>query len=240
MTCPSLFPAGQAVGEADTLAERKADRFDFDPGSQQYYSNFGFVVLGAIVERIMGLEYGPAVHRLVFESMGVQHARVGHGGAPPPHTARRYGDDGKELPPLDVAGSSAGGWIVSTVELVRFLAAIHDGRGRAFLSPATRREMLAPPSPPLKTRPNGSWFGLGWDVVRELPGGPSYMKNGGLAGVRAVIGNMPGNVDWAATFNHGHDVPGQPGEDADATRRIQEAIAETPSWPEGDQFSAFI
>ncbi len=99
--------------------------------------------------------------------------------------------------------------------------------------------MLAPPPPPLKPRPNGAWFGLGWDVVHQTPHGPSYAKDGGIAGVRSYIGHMPGNIDWAVVFNGGRNVPGQPGRDANAAKHLQEGIRQTQRWPETDYFPDF-
>lgn len=214
---------------------------DYDPGTEQHYSNFGFVVLGAIIERAVGLAYGPAVHRLVFEPIGVRGPRLGHGGAYGPEMAHRYGENGQELPPIDLPGGAAGAWIASSVDMVRFLAVLDGGRGngRPFLSDAIQREMLAPPPPPLKKRANGAWFGLGWDVVRETPHGPSYAKDGGIAGVRTFIGHMPGNVDWAVLFNGGRNVPGFPGQAADAAKHLQDAIRQTDRWPDGDFFANF-
>jgi len=212
---------------------------DYDPGTEQHYSNYGFVVLGAIVERATGLDYGAAVHRLVFEPMGVRGLRLGHGGAYGPDTAHRYGEKGEELPPIDLPGGAAGGWIASAVEMTRFLCALDGTRGRGFLTEATYRAMLAPPSPPLRPRPGGHWFGLGWDDVRETPNGPSYAKDGGINGVRSFIGHMPGNVEWTVLFNGGRNVPGQPGQDIDAAQRIRQGIRQTNRWPEGDLFPTF-
>lgn len=210
----------------------------FEPGTDQHYSNFGFTILGAIVERVAGMEYGPAIHRLVLGPMGIRRPRLGHGGSYEPEMARRYDKQGRELPLIDVAGGSAGGWIASTVDMVRFLSAL-DGspNGRPFLSPEIQQQMLAPPEPPLKRRGNGAWFGLGWDVVREMPRGPLYAKNGSLPGVKSFIGHMPNGVDWAVVFNGGRDAQGEPNQDQDAFRQIVDAIRQVPRWPEGIPFS---
>ena len=220
--------------EDDVIKAFLGHRLGFDPGTKQVYSNFGFVLLGAIVERLLGMAYGPAVHRLVFRPMGIFRPRLGHGGPERPDTARPYGPAGKQLPPIDIPGAPAGGWIASTVDLVRFLAAING-----FLSPNAMREMLRPPEPPLKPRSNGTWFGLGWDGVRESRQGPSYSKNGGMAGVRSVIGHLPGNVDWAVAFNGGRDIPGQMGVDAQALQLITKEIRQTVDWPNVDHFPSF-
>jgi len=212
---------------------------DYDPGTRQHYSNFGFATLGAVVERVAGEPYGPAVHRLVFRPVGVQGGRVGHGAPYTPETARRYDKKGRELPPIDIPGESGGGWIIATVEIVRLLAALDGSRGRPFLSPDARREMLAPPPPPLKPRGNGSWFGLGWDAVRETPKGPSYIKNGGIAGVHTEIGRLPGGFDFAIAFNGGRDVPDTPEEVSTATRSLRTAVERVTDWPDVDLFPDF-
>lgn len=224
--------------EEQLVAFFMARPLDYDPGTRQHYSNFGFTVLGAIVERIAGMEYGPAIHRHVFGPMGIRRPRLGHGEPYGPEMAHRYGPGGRELPPIDIAGGSAGGWIASTIDMTRFLSGI-DGAGERppFLSPEIRREMLAPPPPPLKPRANGSWFGLGWDTVRETPRGPLYAKDGGIDGVRSFIGHMPANnVDWAVVFNGGHNVQGEPGQDAHAFQEIRDAIRKVAEWPRGEPF----
>ena len=226
-------PRGR-VHEDDVIRAFLGHRLDFDPGTRQEYSNFGFVLLGAVLARVVGMAYGPAVHRLVFNHMGIERPHVGHGGPERPDTARPYDEQGKPMPTIDIPGAPAGGWIASTVDLVRFLTAINGH----FLSREIVEEMLRPPDPPLKHR--GSWYGLGWDNVRETPHGPSYMKNGGMSGVRAAIGHLPGNVDWAVAFNGGRDVKGHIDVDAEATKRIHEAVEQTTDWPEGDRFPEFF
>src|SRR5262249_15312197 len=44
---------------------------DFDPGTRAVYSNFGFVLLGEIIERVTGMEYGEAVRQITLEPMHI-------------------------------------------------------------------------------------------------------------------------------------------------------------------------
>ena len=143
------------------------------------------------------------------------------------------------MPSINIAGGSAGGLIISTVDLVRFLATLRGDCGRPFISAKTFQEMLAAPRPPRKKRPNGTWYGLGWDAVSPSPSGPSYIKNGGLPGVRAVIGHLSEGVDWAVAFNGARTIKGQIGVDADATKRIKQAVEQTRDWPDVDHFPKF-
>jgi CubicO group peptidase (beta-lactamase class C family) len=225
--------------ERDVVEFSLGRPLDYDPGTQQHYSNLGFAVLGAVVESVAGEPYGHAVHRLVLDPLHVRHARLGHGEPYARDSARCYGPRWGELPPIDIAGGSAGGWMAPSVELVRLLAALHGPPGKGFLSPHIVREMLAPPQPPLRRRPNGAWFGLGWDIVQDTPNGKSYAKNGGMAGVRSFIGHTAGNIDWAVVFNGGTDVQGEPSTDADAYKTITGLADGIADWPTGDLFPRF-
>lgn len=243
---PAKQQVARAMGKPTSqLRERDVVEFalgqplDFAPGTEQHYSNLGFTVLGAVVESVAGEPYGQAVHRLVLDPLHVRNARLGHGEPYERDTARCYGTKWNELPPIDIAGGSAGGWMAPTVELVRLLVGLQGAHGKALLSPAIFREMLAPPRPPLKRRPNGGWFGLGWDIVQPAPNGRSYAKNGGMGGVRSFIGHMAGNIDWAVVFNGGADVAGEIGTDADAYKTITGLASGITSWPDGDLFPRF-
>ncbi len=210
-----------------------------DPGSAYFYSNFGFTLLGAVVERAIGEEYGVAVHRLVFAPLGIKLAHVGRGGPRRPDTVWPYDGQGRPMPPIDIPGEAAGGWVVATVELVRMLSALNGARGEPFLSPPMFEQMLAPAPPPVGKPGAARWVGLGWDVVTRSPRGPSFQKNGGMGGVRAVIGHEPEGVDWAVAFNGGRDLPDHIGVDGDAAHSIRQTIRRTEDWPRLDQFPDF-
>ncbi len=50
---------------------------DFDPGDRYAYSNFGYCLLGRVIEKISGLEYGAYVHQRVFQPLGIEGPRLG-------------------------------------------------------------------------------------------------------------------------------------------------------------------
>ena len=216
---------------------------DFTPGSENHYSNFGFTVAGAVIEQISGQPYGEYVQQHTLKPMGIHHARLAN-------EEKTYARDevhrypaGKTqpLPPLHTSvGDPAGGWKFSVVDLAQFLCAVDGSHGKKFLSEEMTREMLAAPKPPLKVRPAGGYFGLGWDTVKPGENGYSYSKNGGLPGVRSFFGHMENGVNWVVVFNGAEiKAKGEPDLDSYAARHVQKAVHETKSWPSEDLFRVF-
>jgi CubicO group peptidase (beta-lactamase class C family) len=240
-----LAEAARAFGvDRDELTADQLVRYGlgkplaYAPGTQARYSNPGYVVLGQIVAHLSGQPYVQYVMRHVLEPMGIRHAAMGtRSKTYPADWVHRYDHAGKELDPLPpAAGGAAGFWVTSTVELIRLMTSVGGSRAPQFLAPATRKEMFAPPAPPLKPRPNGKYFGLGWDTVEPTPQGPIYTKNGGVQGYRAFVGHMTEGVDWAFLAT---DATGDQGENAEAAVAITREIERTRAWPDLDLFEQF-
>lgn len=84
----------------------------FAPGSSYSYSNAGFVVLGAIVERVAGQPYGGYTREHVFTPAGMRDTVVRsrrpvdvNGMA---HPYALVGSDGRPLGPMPAAEPSTG------------------------------------------------------------------------------------------------------------------------------------
>ncbi len=109
---------------------------DFAPGTRRAYSNAGYVVLGALVERASGEEYFSYVRRHIFEPAGMTRtaafdadslpsfAAIGYtrddGG--PPDTTLRVNTAG-----LPGRGSPAGGAYSTVSDLLRYVHAVRNG-----------------------------------------------------------------------------------------------------------------
>jgi N-acyl-D-amino-acid deacylase len=218
-------------------------RLDFDPGTRRRYSNFGYILLGMIVEKVEGRPYGPAMRQLTLEPLGLERIRLNRprGSGYLPGEAHRYGPAGvedRQAGHLRITLAS-GGWLATPTEMVRFLTALDGSRGERFLPERLYRTMLAPPPPPAEHRPDGGHFGMGWDQVRETPRGVSYRKNGGLLGVHSWLEHRDDGLDWALFWNGGRveDDDKKPVL-ADVVRRVGDAMTEIRSWPEVDLFGA--
>jgi D-alanyl-D-alanine carboxypeptidase len=139
------------------------------PGTQFRYSDSGYTLLGAIIERYAGEPLGPAVRRLVgFDALGLRATwwetmEPAPTDAPP--RAHQYlgGFDSFDIDPsFDLYGG--GGIVAPMAEVAQFLAALLEGR--VLAQRATLDTMRAPRSPEL----GGYGLGIAGTNVRGLRG----------------------------------------------------------------------
>lgn len=213
-------------------------RLDFDPGTDSQYSNFGYILLGLVIEKVAGESYEPAVREYVLRPLGLKHVVLNHerGKGYRAHEAHRYGPRGKEdreagQLPITMA---SGGWLATPTDMVRFLTALDGTKGERLLSRRMLHAMIAAPPDPIKPRPNGTHFGLGWDQVRLESGGATYQKGGALFGVHAVIKHTADGLDWAFFCNGGHGGDEETGAGGMMPRLIKtldDEMAAVKTWP---------
>ena len=168
---------------------------DFTPGTKSNYSNFGFCVLGRVIETVAPrlhdrkTNYAEFVTKEVLLPVGITRARIGGTrlSERAPGEVRYYGQVGQAPSPSVYWGEgyvpfaygglylkatdAAGGWIASAEDLVRFGTAIDGQHGRALLRPDTFRLMTETPVPSSKVAgATTASFGLCWTVVRRRNG----------------------------------------------------------------------
>jgi N-acyl-D-amino-acid deacylase len=218
-------------------------RLDFDPGSNAVYSNFGYIMLGQIVAQVTGQSYEEYVRESVMEPMGIRGARLhDREGRYFQGESRRYNPGLlRAMPPYNMPWTDAsGGWAASAVDLARFMTALDGSRGKPFLGPALMKEMLAPPPAPLKPRPDGTYFGLGWDVVQQLRLGHGYLKVGSFPGVRASLKHRVDGINAIVLFNAVMEPdPLDMRIVNEATHEIQEVLLGVKEWPKVDLFKGY-
>ena len=152
---------------------------DFDPGTKSAYSNFGYAVLGRIIERVTGTSYEGWVRANILTPAGIvnmrigqtlsqgQHARevryVGGVGAPsifpdvPSPVDWAYG--GWYLEAMDAHG----GWYASAIDYAKFLNAIDGRRGSRLLSAASVAALTERPNLP-EYQGTCCWYAMGLSV----------------------------------------------------------------------------
>jgi CubicO group peptidase (beta-lactamase class C family) len=230
---------------------------DFDPGSKAVYSNFGFNVLGRVIERASGQPYSEYVRDHVFLPAGITDVRLGRTRRDDraPGEVVYYAPEGLGLDvsvfwgegyvPLPYgtfyleALDSHGGWIASAADLVRFTMAVDGQRGTALLSPAAVKTMIDTPRP--KESGIGSGWdmkpvtaGLGWDTTR-VPGGTAWSHGGALWGSSAAWPfHGPDELTMAFVFN---TLPADFRRFfLDAGTALIAAARAVPTWPTHDLF----
>lgn len=131
----------------------------FPPGSKADYSNYGFVLLGAVVEKVSGRSYYGYVREHVFKPAGMKAsgfpARSQLRGVAVGYTTF-FGAEPKRVPNLSVLpwrGSPAGGGVASANDMLRFFHALKAGK------------LLSPPMLKLATTAGATpWYGMGFIV----------------------------------------------------------------------------
>jgi N-acyl-D-amino-acid deacylase len=216
---------------------------DFAPGTDEKYSNFGYIVLGEVVEKAAGTTYEKYAHEHVLKPAGIARGSL-HPltGKYFPNEARRYiAGSEHEIPPWKQKYSdAAGGWTMSAVDLVRFVTALDGTRGKSLLGAKAFDAMLAPPPPPLKPRANGTYVGLGWDTATRTPTGFGFYKDGNWIGMRTFLNRAPNGVCWALVFNASIQTDADDSQAiADAVKRVRETIAAFEKFPATDLFADF-
>ena len=130
----------------DTLIGIFKDKpLDFKPGERWSYSNSGFVLLGAVIEKASGKSYEDFVEQEIFAHLGMTHSRYGHQEEVVPGRADGYGKNGAGLeraPYLSLTQPYAAGSLLSNVDdLARWLDALESN---TLLSADSRRKMFTP------------------------------------------------------------------------------------------------
>ncbi len=105
----------------------------FEQGTKRAYSNGGYVVLGAIIEKASGMDYYAYVRKYIFEPLGMTRTDSYEKDAADEDIALGYtkhGGDGKNaawrpnFDKLPQKGSSAGGGYSTAADLLRYTQAL--------------------------------------------------------------------------------------------------------------------
>ncbi|HTU91188.1 MAG TPA: serine hydrolase [Gemmataceae bacterium] len=65
------------VGPADIIRYMMGQPLQFDPGSKESYSNFGYSVLGRVIEKVSGQTYPAYVQKNIFVPLGARSVELG-------------------------------------------------------------------------------------------------------------------------------------------------------------------
>jgi CubicO group peptidase (beta-lactamase class C family) len=130
---------------------------EFPPGAKADYSNFGFILLGAVIEKVTSGSYYDYVREHVFKPAGMKNAgfpdRDHLQGVAVGYTTF-FGAQTQLVPNLDVLpwrGASAGGGVASANDMLRFFDALKAGK---LLSAAMLKLATTPGDTP--------WYGMGF------------------------------------------------------------------------------
>jgi D-alanyl-D-alanine carboxypeptidase len=152
---------------------------EFEPGSRWAYSNYGFILLGAVIEQVTGHSYYDYVQRHIYVPAGMTRT-----GSRPENQAVADRSIGYTRPPgatawapntdtLPYRGTSAGGGYSTVEDLARFAHALLN---HTLLSPPTTKLLI---TGKVKAGP-GTRYAYGFEDARD-PDGNGWVGHGGGA-----------------------------------------------------------
>ena len=185
-------------------------RLSFMPGTWQKYSNFGYLLLSEIIEKVSGMPYEEFIRTQVLAPAGCYDMHIGgnyyedkrenevryytHNGDG--KYIEDYSDNGKmvercyggnNIPLL----SGAGAWIASPAEIARLVASI-DGRAEVpdIISYEAFEQMIE--------YFDKETFSLGWNDTTPEKG---WSRTGTLSGTCALVKQFPDGECWIMITN---------------------------------------
>jgi N-acyl-D-amino-acid deacylase len=245
-----------APASAETIIRyMKGMPLDFNPGEKFAYSNFGYAILGRVIERVSGMSYEEYVRSHVLQPVGANRTRLGKTRMRDALTdeVKYYwpGMDvnaplvpsvfpGEGMVPVNYGGfylealDSHGGWVSSTVDLLRFMTSV-DGRASRpdILSTGLVAEMTG--SGAAACPNNACYYAGGW-FVRPTAGDANWWHGGDLPGTTTLLVRAYHDVAWVALFNANTPTGKFDGE-LDAA--LWKSLAGVTSFPTHDLFSTF-
>jgi D-alanyl-D-alanine carboxypeptidase len=159
---------------------------DFSPGEDWKYSNTNYFLLGLIIERTSGRDYGAFVAEQIFRPLGMNSTRLDTRGRRIRNRAQGYvWKDGKlhlaDRPSPSVT-YSAGGLVGTVVDFLKWQQALQESR---LLSPASLGQMWAPTR---STHGETYPYGFGWRIHGKQN---CISHSGHVQGAAAFMANCP-------------------------------------------------
>lgn len=198
-TAAELVPAAAATGLA------------FRPGAEWKYSNAGFVLVGAVVERVSGKRYADYVADRILAPAGMTQttldgipegaaAGLSRQGARDPNA-----DPDAVVTPWTGRFSPAGGAFSTAEDMLKFLDALRTGKllDQATLEMLWTEHIAGPRSPPRENHTSAYGYGFG---VRTFGDTRVVGHNGGLPGYNTEVSLAP-EAGWSVAVLSNFDPP---------------------------------
>jgi N-acyl-D-amino-acid deacylase len=191
---------------------------DYDPGEKFVYANFGYCLLGRVIEKVSGQSYEAYVKKNVLEPLGIKSMRLGKSlyAQRATNEVRYYGGEkakavmgpqlGKPVQPAYGGFSlesmdSIAGWLASPSDLVKFASAFEDPKKCKILKAETVETMFARPADEEKS---ATYYAKGW-LVRPVNLDDKeklmYWHDASLEGMSGMVTRRPDGITCAVLFN---------------------------------------
>ena len=193
------------ITDTDIIRFMMTKRLHFTPGTSSTYSNFGYQILGRVIEEVSNTSYEEYIKTNILFPIGIFDMKLGHSYLEErePLEVKYYETSGLDLvadyqdPTKMVARcyggndirtlGSAGGWIASSTDLLKLTLAIDGNPSPSdILSSESISKMVTPVAEHFSpygwrgVTPNGTWYRTGTlsgssVMITHRPDGISYV-----------------------------------------------------------------
>ncbi|MFG1863368.1 serine hydrolase domain-containing protein [Microbispora bryophytorum] len=234
------------VTQANIMDYTSQFELDDDPGTHYAYSNYGYMLLGKVIEEVTGLPYDTYVRQNVLSPVGIQRMVLGRTAQSlrqptevtysSQYTGTTVLDSSGDLVPFQYGAfnlenmAAHGGWLSSAVDMAKFTT-IFDAPG--LLTSSSIAQAFAQPD---IVNPDGWYYGLGW-LVRPVTGGLNTWHDGSLPGTSTLMVRRWDGLSWVVLFNQRDDPSGLGYGDIDLL--LHQAADAVSPWPTTNLFADY-
>lgn len=239
--------------DSRTIIRFMLDReLNFSPGSKMVYSNFGYCVLGRVIEEVTGQSYDSYVANNVLKNAGITDMKIGATRKVnlADDEVRYYGHEttesvfkaGKQVPaPYGSfylqSMDSHGGWIASAVDLMRFITHVDGRKSVADILPTSTIDLMTQNPLPGETSNEDIFYALGWSVRPEQG---NWWHKGSLPGTSSILVRTGyEDLSWAALLNTRPQNHSEANFNLKLDRLLWDAIENVSEWPDRNLFSLY-
>ncbi|MET9340929.1 MULTISPECIES: serine hydrolase domain-containing protein [unclassified Nonomuraea] len=248
-TISASLDAPLPISHADIVKYVTAKPLDFDPGSKMSYSNYGYMLLGRIIEKVSGQSYESYVRSKLLAPLGIDRMTLGRSlraemspsevSYSSKYTNKSVVDSSGAVVPYPYGGfnmpnqDANGGWVASAVDMVRWASAF-DASGAVLNATSISRAFA---KPEIGVSGDGWWYGCGW-YVRTWGNGLNTWHTGSMPGTFTLLVRNAAGVTWCVQFNR-REEEGSP--DFDVIDRLMWQAHDTvTSWPTTDLYPKYL
>jgi N-acyl-D-amino-acid deacylase len=244
----------------DIIRRMLTQPLDFNPGERYTYSNFGYCLLGRVIEKLTGQTYEQCVQTSVLRPRGIKDMNIGATRieGKTEREVRYYQPGyGKSVFEADLgtrtpwpygawhleAMDSHGGWLASAIDLAKIAAALDDPHNCPLLTPASWARMHARPpglaGQDAEGKPKETYYSLGWFNRDRENEGSHHWHTGSLDGTATILIRRNDGRNFVALLNS-RVSPTVEHLGREIDKLLHRAANAVEKWPATDRFEEFL
>jgi len=176
---PEIGPDEEVIARDEYVSRLLASELQYPPGTRYDYSNAGFSILAAIIEKVSGKKYEEFLRTQLWLPAGMNHTGLNELHLMDTMVARSHNASLDYMSPARFRGeywnrTGNGGILTTPGDMWLWLKALRSGKA---VSPETLKKIYTPYIREYEDAE--SYYGYGWVVEERAPGDTVLWHNGG-------------------------------------------------------------